>query len=119
MAKAKLASEEMGRKRQCPSCSGRFYDLGKAPAECPYCETTFSPEDLLKGRRRQAVTEAPKPAQKPKKKPEEDEDDLPDVEDVELDDDDDDDDILEDASDLEDDDDVSDVVRKGDSDDDS
>ena len=51
MVKAQLATEDMGKKRLCPSCGGRFYDLGKSPAECPYCETVFNPDEMVKGRR--------------------------------------------------------------------
>ena len=117
MVKAQLATEEMGKKRLCPSCTGRFYDLGKSPAECPYCETVFNPDEMVKGRRKAApVVEAPKPV--PEKKAAEPEDELEavaDVADAEDTDDDDEDVVLEDASDLgEDDDDVADVIENAD-----
>ncbi len=47
-----MAKPEWGTKRQCPSCGGRFYDLGKAdPVVCIKCEHSFEPEVLLKPRR--------------------------------------------------------------------
>lgn len=47
-----MAKPEWGTKRQCPSCGGRFYDLGKAdPVVCIKCEHAFEPEVLLKPRR--------------------------------------------------------------------
>jgi uncharacterized protein (TIGR02300 family) len=115
VAKAQLATEDMGKKRQCPSCTGRFYDLGKSPAECPYCETVFNPDEMVKGRRKPAaVAEAPKP--KPEKKAAEPEEEVAEAADIEdADDDDDDDQVLEDASDLgEDEDDVADVIENAD-----
>ena len=111
MVKAQLATENMGKKRLCPSCGGRFYDLGKSPAECPYCETVFSPEELVKGRRRAApVVEAPKP--KPVKKAAEPDDEPKEVaQAADIEDPDDDDEVLEDASDLgEDENDVGGVI---------
>ncbi|WP_204332954.1 TIGR02300 family protein, partial [Klebsiella pneumoniae] len=30
-----LANPELGAKQICPSCSAKFYDLGKRPAVCP------------------------------------------------------------------------------------
>ena len=42
---------EWGTKRTCPSCSTRFYDLGREPIACPKCHATYSPEDCLKNRR--------------------------------------------------------------------
>ena len=32
-----MAKPEMGTKRQCMSCSARFYDLMKATITCPVC----------------------------------------------------------------------------------
>lgn len=115
-----MADPELGQKRACPSCGGKFYDLTKHPAECPYCEAVFNPEDLVRGRgRKAAVVEEEKPkaaAKKPAKEEDEDDDgDVPDdLEDVDVDDDDDgdDDDVLEDASDLgEDDSDLDEVLE--------
>lgn len=33
----------LGEKRTCPSCSAKFYDLGKDPCKCPKCGHSFSP----------------------------------------------------------------------------
>jgi len=30
-----------GTKHRCPSCEQPFYDLGRAPVECPYCGQSF------------------------------------------------------------------------------
>lgn len=102
-----MADADLGQKRACPSCSGKFYDLGKVPAVCPYCGAVFNPDDLIRGRNRKP------PAQEETKdkaddKPADDGDALDDevtlpedIDDVEVDgDSDDDDDVLEDASDL-------------------
>ncbi len=115
-----MVKPELGTKRLCPTCGGKFYDLHKKPAECPYCEAVFNPDDLTRGKRSASPRPAPeevKPVEKkpPKKEATEDEDEnLDDIEvnDVETDsDDDEDDDILEDASDLgEDEEDVAEVM---------
>lgn len=39
-----MAKPELGSKRACPSCSAKFYDLGRRPARCPKCGTEFDPE---------------------------------------------------------------------------
>jgi len=36
-----VAKPELGTKRQCGSCSAKFYDLGKDPITCPKCGTVF------------------------------------------------------------------------------
>jgi hypothetical protein len=38
-----MAKPIWGTKRDCPSCSARFYDLGNHPAHCPKCDTEFDP----------------------------------------------------------------------------
>lgn len=40
-----------GTKRICPSCSGKFYDLNKNPANCPSCKHSFDPTVVLRARR--------------------------------------------------------------------
>jgi len=113
-----LADADLGQKRACPSCGGKFYDLTKNPAECPYCEAVFNPDDLIRGRgRKGAVQEEakPKPAEKAAEEGESEEDvEIPDdIADVDVDDGgDEDDDVLEDASDLgEDDSDLDEVME--------
>ena len=41
-----LAKPELGTKRQCQSCSSKFYDLQKDPILCPKCGTVFQPTAL-------------------------------------------------------------------------
>jgi hypothetical protein len=42
---ASLSNKELrGTKRTCPSCAVRFYDLGRDPAVCPACATSYTPE---------------------------------------------------------------------------
>ena len=50
-----MASESLGIKRHCHSCGSNYYDLDRTPITCPYCETVFDPEVLLKSRRVKAV----------------------------------------------------------------
>lgn len=102
-----MADADLGQKRACPSCNGKFYDLSKVPAVCPYCGATFNPDDLIRGRNRKPATQE-EPKEKPAEKPAADSETLDDdvalpddLEDVEVDSDgDEDDDVLEDASDL-------------------
>ena len=42
---------EWGHKRNCQSCSARFYDLNKNPATCPKCGKEFDPSTAAKKRR--------------------------------------------------------------------
>lgn len=49
-----VARTAWGTKRTCPSCSARFYDLGRAPIVCPKCGGTFEPEAFTKSRRSRA-----------------------------------------------------------------
>lgn len=91
-----MAKPELGLKRICVSCSARFYDLNRAPAICPKCDTE-QPSDLPQPKRVGEI-----PPDQTKKDPKSDEDDI----DVDLDSDDDsDEDVMEDTSDLDDDDD--------------
>src|ERR1700733_15358497 len=46
-----LASPELGAKQICPTCSSKFYDLGRRPAHCPKCQSEFDPEEALRNRR--------------------------------------------------------------------
>ncbi|MEQ1930588.1 MAG: TIGR02300 family protein [Parvularculaceae bacterium] len=62
-----MTKPELGIKRDCPSCGARFYDLCKSPAHCPKCEHQFTPEALLKPRKRREdeVPEGPAAVAKP------------------------------------------------------
>ncbi len=42
-----MAKEAWGKKRTCPKCDTRFYDLNKDPLICPNCEHTFSLESIM------------------------------------------------------------------------
>lgn len=62
-----MANEELGTKRDCPNCGARFYDLKKDPAHCPKCDHEFTPDVLLKSRKRlreeeEAAQKAAKPS---------------------------------------------------------
>lgn len=48
---ADLANPELGAKQICPTCSSKFYDLGRRPAVCPKCGAEFDPEEALRNRR--------------------------------------------------------------------
>src|SRR5271156_5446910 len=48
---AELANPELGAKQICPTCSSKFYDLGRRPAHCPKCGAEFDPEEALRNRR--------------------------------------------------------------------
>jgi uncharacterized protein (TIGR02300 family) len=117
LTEADLVKPELGTKRLCPTCGGKFYDLHKSPAECPYCEAVFNPEDLVRGRRTTPPRPAPeeaKPVEKKKPAPAESDEDE-DLEDIEVGEveteEDEDDEVLEDASDLgEDEEDVAEVM---------
>jgi len=46
-----LANPELGAKQICPTCSTKFYDLGRRPAVCPKCGSEFDSEEALRNRR--------------------------------------------------------------------
>ena len=46
-----MAKPELGAKQICPTCSSKFYDLGRRPAHCPKCGAEFDPEEALRSRR--------------------------------------------------------------------
>jgi uncharacterized protein (TIGR02300 family) len=57
-----LSKPELGTKRDCPSCSAKFYDLNRNPVACPKCKHEFVPDSGAKAKRA-------KPVEKPKEKP--------------------------------------------------
>lgn len=70
-----MAKPKLGKKRQCPKCSARFYDLGKDnPITCISCEHEFAAEQILKSRRPAAAEakapEKPAPKKEAAKDPE-------------------------------------------------
>ena len=54
-----MANPELGAKQICPNCQAKFYDLGRRPAVCPKCGTSFDPEEAVKNRRIRARTATP------------------------------------------------------------
>ncbi|MDR1267343.1 MAG: TIGR02300 family protein [Holosporales bacterium] len=50
-----VAKLEWGRRRVCPPCGARFYDLQRSPIICPKCGEEFDPESLLKRRTKKGV----------------------------------------------------------------
>lgn len=54
-----MANPELGAKQICISCQTKFYDLGRRPAVCPKCGTSFDPEEALRSRRVRARSAAP------------------------------------------------------------
>ena len=73
-----MANPELGAKQICPNCQTKFYDLGRRPAVCPKCGTSFDPEEALRSRRVRARTATPdyedEPEVDPKKRAQTDED---------------------------------------------
>lgn len=54
-----MANPELGAKQICPNCQAKFYDLGRRPAVCPKCATSFDPEEAVRNRRIRARTATP------------------------------------------------------------
>ncbi len=54
-----MANPELGAKQICPNDQTKFYDLGRRPAVCPKCRTSFDPEEALRSRRVRARTATP------------------------------------------------------------
>ena len=68
-----MANPELGQKQICPNCTAKFYDLGRRPAVCPKCDTSFDPEEALRTRRvRARVPDYEAEEEKPKVVEEED-----------------------------------------------
>lgn len=54
-----MANSELGAKQICPSCQSKFYDLGRRPAVCPKCASSFDPEEAIRSRRVRARSVTP------------------------------------------------------------
>ncbi len=113
-----MGKVELGEKLTCSSCGARYYDLNKAPAECPKCGTENERPKTFRTKRADTTPKPVKKAPEPKKKEAEDDEDIEDIDDIETDDDDD-DDLIDDDEDLDEDDDVDSVIGAIDSDEDS
>lgn len=60
---SRLAKTDLGAKQVCPNCGAKFYDLGRRPAVCPKCTTSFNPdEEGVKARRTRARVATHDPA---------------------------------------------------------
>ena len=46
-----MAKPEWGKKRICPYCNSKYYDLKKSPIICPSCGAEFNPNDYLKSKK--------------------------------------------------------------------
>ena len=53
-----MAKAELGVKRLCLSCGGRFYDFKRSPIICPSCSAEFDPENPLKSRKGRTAAKA-------------------------------------------------------------
>ena len=56
-----MVDAELGTKRNCPSCAGRFYDLNNDPITCPLCSETFVVEPILPSKADSPAPSAPAP----------------------------------------------------------
>lgn len=54
-----VAKPDLGEKQLCPNCASKFYDLGKRPAVCPKCGTSFDPTDETVKLKRVKTTRTP------------------------------------------------------------
>ena len=55
-----MAKESWGKKRTCPKCDTRFYDLNKDPLICPICEHTFSLDSIMEVFKKSSKDTSPK-----------------------------------------------------------
>ncbi|MFZ9500208.1 MAG: TIGR02300 family protein [Beijerinckiaceae bacterium] len=52
-----MAKPELGSKRQCQSCSTKFFDLNRTPIVCPKCGATFTAAAATRAPARAAVAD--------------------------------------------------------------
>ena len=64
-----MVDAELGTKRNCPSCAGRFYDLNNDPITCPLCSETFVVEPILPSKADSPAPSAPAPVPEVAKAP--------------------------------------------------
>ena len=55
-----MAKESWGKKRTCPKCDTRFYDLNKDPLLCPNCGHTFSLDSIMEVFKKSTKDTSPK-----------------------------------------------------------
>ena len=70
-----MAKPEWGKKRICPACNIKYYDLKKSPIICPSCGTEFDPDTYLRSRKGKSLS--PKHAL-------ESNEDIPNLDDIEI-----------------------------------
>lgn len=58
-----------GKKRTCPACEGRFYDLNRSTIPCPLCGVEFDAEEEDRRLAEALAPEVAKPAPAPKRAP--------------------------------------------------
>ena len=51
-----MAKLEWGRKRTCPSCNTKYYDLNKSPIICPSCGSEFDTDLLLRSKKGRGIS---------------------------------------------------------------
>ena len=51
-----MAKPEWGRKRICPSCGTKYYDLNNSPIKCPSCGSVFDPDLYLRSRKGKSLS---------------------------------------------------------------
>ncbi|MFL2812982.1 MAG: TIGR02300 family protein [Paracoccaceae bacterium] len=65
-----MAKESWGKKRTCPKCDTRFYDLTKDPLLCPNCGHTFSLDSIMEVFKKSTKDTSPKKSTAEKTPPE-------------------------------------------------
>jgi uncharacterized protein (TIGR02300 family) len=56
-----MTQEDLGQRRVCQTCQGRFYDLKRKPIVCPKCQAVFEPTAPHKPKRSRASTKESQP----------------------------------------------------------
>ena len=51
-----MAKPEWGKKRICPACNIKYYDLKKSPIICPSCGIEFDPDTYLRSRKGKSLS---------------------------------------------------------------
>ena len=51
-----MAKPEWGKKRICPACNIKYYDLNKSPIICPSCGIEFDPDIYLRSRKGKSLS---------------------------------------------------------------
>ena len=51
-----MAKPEWGKKRICPACNKKYYDLKKSPIICPFCGIEFDPDTYFRSRKGKSLS---------------------------------------------------------------